>query len=160
MCLPKGWGVDLHEDNAALGFGEHAQRPVCLPHLLHPDFGFQVSGFGFRVSGFGFRVSGFGFWVSGFGIRVSGFGFRVSGLGFRVSGLGFRVSGFGFRVSGVMTKRRVAFRKSPLRVLQKVLVGDDPPSACLQRACRGTSLIRFRANLGPYSSPMPTDLWS
>ena len=54
--------------------------------------------------------------------------------------------------SGVGTKRMAL---APAHVAQIMSVRETP--SCLH--CRGTSLIRKRLALGPYSSLMPRDLW-
>jgi hypothetical protein len=66
--------------------------------------------------------------------RVQGSGFRVQGVGCGVQDSGFRVQGSGSGAKHVPTRR--------------------------ERRCRsGPSPIRKRLPLGPYSRPMPRDLW-
>ena len=91
---------------------------------------FRVSVFVFRVSYFVFRVSCFVFRVTYFVSRVTYFVFRVSSSGFRVPFLGFGVLDFGFATLNPNGGRY-----------------------------RGTSLVRNRHPVGPYSRTMLRPLW-
>jgi len=93
-----------------------------------------------RVSGFGIRDSRFWILVSGFGIRDSGFGIRDSGFSILVSGVGFR--GEGVR-TGIFVLR-FEVQESGLSI----------QGAGFGGGYRGTSLIRNRLLLGPYSRTM------
>ena len=71
-----------------------------------------------------------------------GSGFRNQGLGCRVQGLGFRVQGLGFRVQGA-------------GFVEAVEEGRPHISQFGACAYMGTSLIRNRHPVGPYSRNMP-----
>jgi len=128
--------------------------PARSPRLRNDD---MVQSFGCWISGFGCggrqheRSVWFRFSVSG----VSGFGFRVSGFGFR--GCGFR--GFGFRADSDAVQC-YGFSVECLAFRIKGIYGCICSSQKVT-VYRGTSLIRKRPPLGPYSSRMPRGLgWS
>ena len=156
-------GVDLGH----FRLGHFLVRGNC--HLS--SLRFQRIQLGVRcLHGLGFGFLSLEFWGSGFGVWDLGFvvwclGFWVWGLGFRVWGLGFRVWGYpGLGLSGdnvtisrhaLKTRTQTRFKSVPCSLL------SDPPAPVSRQfhSNRGTSLIRNRHPVGPYSRTMPRLLW-
>ena len=88
-----------------------------------------------------FKVQGSGCKVQGSGFRFQGSGFKVQGSGFRFQGSGCRVQGAGCRVQGSGCKVCTAQHHAPRQ--------HGP------ERYRGTSFIRNRHPVGPYSRTMP-----